>query len=121
MRISDWSSDVCSSDLLDGPFAKGSNRFGIVTDGAFTGSIANSGEITIEGNNSGGIVANGPLTGSLKNDGKVTVTGDNSVGIGVGDVSGDVTVTGTVQVQGKNAAGVALAGGIGGLAEERRV
>src|SRR3546814_14720813 len=98
MRISDWSADVCSSDL------------------AFTGSIANSGEITIEGNNSGGIVANGPLTGSLKNDGKMTVTGDNSVGIGVGDVSGDVTVTGTVQVQGKNAVGVALDGDIGGAA-----
>src|SRR3546814_9963810 len=36
---------------LDGPFATGSNRFGIVTDGAFTGSIATSGEITIDGNN----------------------------------------------------------------------
>ncbi|MCM8730244.1 autotransporter domain-containing protein [Hephaestia sp. GCM10023244] len=101
---------------LDGPFAKGNNRFGILTDGAFTGAIANAGEITVEGNNSGGIVARGPLTGSLKNDGKVTVTGDNSVGIGLGDVSGDVTINGSVQVQGKDSVGVALDGDIGGAA-----
>ncbi|HVI97900.1 MAG TPA: autotransporter domain-containing protein [Sphingomonas sp.] len=101
---------------IDGPFAKGSNRFGIVTDGAFTGSIVNSGAITVEGNDSGGIAVNGPLTGSLNNSGTVTVTGDDSVGISAGNVSGDVTINGTVKVQGENAVGVALDGDIGGAA-----
>src|SRR3546814_11999778 len=88
---------------LDGPFAKGSNRFGIVTDGAFTGSIANSGEITIEGNHSGGLVANGPLTGSPKNDGQVNDPDDNPAGTSVITVSRDGDTPGTPQARAKNA------------------
>ncbi len=101
---------------IDGPFAQGSGRFGIRTDAPFTGSIVNSGSITVEGNDSGGIALGGPLTGSLTSSGTVQVTGDDSVGISAGDVSGDVTISGTVKVQGENAVGVALDGDIGGAA-----
>ncbi len=37
---------------LDGPFAVGSDRYGIRTDGAHTGKVVNSGTITVEGNDS---------------------------------------------------------------------
>lgn len=99
---------------LDGPLAQGSNRFGIRTAGAMTGSIVNSGAITVEGNASGGIVLGGPLTGSLTSSGTITVTGDNSYGVRTGDVSGDVKLSGSVGVLGKNAVGAAIDGNVGG-------
>ena len=66
---------------LDGPFALGGNRFGIRTNGAFTGNIVNSGGILVEGNDSAGISLGGPLTGNLVHDGTTTVVGDRSVGV----------------------------------------
>jgi hypothetical protein len=47
---------------LDGPFATGSNRFGIRTNGAFTGNILieSTGSIAVEGNDSAGIYLGGP-------------------------------------------------------------
>lgn len=107
--------DTDNDGDLDGPFAQGTNRFGIHVLGAHTGAISNTGKILVEGNNSGGIVLEGPLTGSLTNGGDITVLGNNTVGIKAGAVSGDVVLPkGTIQAQGAGAVGVNLTGDIGG-------
>lgn len=106
--------DTDNDGDLDGPFAQGSNRFGIRSTGALTGSIVNTGTITIEGNDSGGIKLGGPLTGSLNSSGTITVTGDRSIGIQTGDVSGDVLVSGAVTATGANSLGLAIDGDVGG-------
>ena len=58
-------SDADNDGDLDGPFATGTNRIGIRTNGAFTGNIVigSTGAITVEGNNSVGILLGGPVTG----------------------------------------------------------
>lgn len=99
---------------FDGPFAQGQGRFGIRTLGALTGSVVNSGNITIEGNDSAAISLEGPLNGSLTSSGTVAVTGNTSVGVRAGAVSGNVALTGSIGVLGANATGVALTGPIGG-------
>lgn len=99
---------------LDGPLAQGQNRFGIRTLGALTGSVVNTGSITIGGNASAGISLEGPLTGSLTHSGAITVVGDNSTGIRAGAVSGNVALTGSVSATGANAIAIDLAGPIGG-------
>ena len=106
--------DTNKDGVLDGPFAQGSNRYGIHALGAFTGDIVNSGTITVQGNSSAGIALDGPLTGKLSSTGTVTVVGDDSVGIRAGDVSGNVDLAGTVNATGKNASAVVLGGDIGG-------
>ncbi|MEW4466205.1 autotransporter domain-containing protein [Parasphingorhabdus sp. JC815] len=99
---------------LDGPFAKGENRFGIRTEGAFTGSVINSGTITVEGNDSAGISLDGPLAGSLNQSGQIAVVGDNSVGVRTDAVTGDVTLRGNITAQGEGAIGAAITGPVGG-------
>lgn len=99
---------------LDGPLAQGQGRFGIRTLGALTGSVVNSGAITIEGNDSAAISLEGALTGSLTSSGGVSVLGNNSVGIRAGAVSGNVALTGSITASGANAMGVALTGPVGG-------
>ncbi|MBO9498038.1 MAG: autotransporter domain-containing protein [Novosphingobium sp.] len=101
---------------LDGPFALGSNRFGIKTDGAHSGKVTNdiNGTITVEGNASAGIWLGGAQTGNVTNDGKILVTGDNSVGLHAGDVTGDVRLAGIVTVKGKDAVGAEFTGDISG-------
>lgn len=99
---------------LDGPFSLLSDRYGIITQGAHTGKVTNSGTILVEGNNSGGIVLGGDLTGDLTNSGKITVLGDNSIGLSAGDVNGNVTLNGTIAVQGANSIGAELGGDISG-------
>lgn len=99
---------------LDGPFAQGSGRFGIRVGGALAGNVVNSGSITVEGNQSAGIAVDGALDGALTSSGKISVLGDDSVGIRAGDVTGNVTLTGSIAVQGKNAVAVSLDGDIGG-------
>ncbi len=49
--------DTNNDGDLDGPFALGSNRFGIRTAGAHTGKVTQSGTITVEGNDLGGHLA----------------------------------------------------------------
>ena len=105
--------DTNGDTVLDGPYANGTNRFGIRTEGAFNGNITNSGAVTVRGNNSGGIVLNGPLTGAFSNSGAVTVTGDNTVGIKLGDVTGNVTSAGAISVLGGASPGLVM-GNIGG-------
>src|SRR5512139_1026916 len=101
---------------LDGPFATGSNRFGIRTNGAFIGNIlvTSTGSIAIEGNNSAGISLGGPLTGNFSHDGTTTVLGNNSVGTQFTDVSGNVRLAGTISVKGENSIAVRSTGNVGG-------
>ena len=106
--------DTDNDGDVDGPFALGSGRFGIRTDGAHIGKIVNSGTITVEGNDSAGIWLGGTLTGSLVHNGKTTVLGDRSVAVHAGDISGAVRLAGTVQAQGKDAIGARFSGDVGG-------
>lgn len=99
---------------IDGPFALGSNRYGIRTDGDHAGKIANSGTITVEGNSSAGISLGGKLTGDFTHDGKTTVLGDHSVGVETGAIDGNVRLTGTVSAQGAGAAGARFGGDVNG-------
>jgi hypothetical protein len=99
---------------LDGPFAQGTNRAGIRTLGAFTGTIAHSGEITVKGNDSAGITLGGPLTGNFTHTGKTDVLGDRSVGVRLQDVTGNVTLGGRITATGLNAVGARLDGKITG-------
>ncbi|WP_157216310.1 autotransporter outer membrane beta-barrel domain-containing protein [Flavisphingomonas formosensis] len=99
---------------LDGPFATGSNRFGIRTAGAYSGAIINSGTITIEGNDSAGIKLGGALTGSLTTDGTIGVVGDRSVGVSTGAVNGSVRLAGTITAQGKDASAAVIGGPVSG-------
>jgi len=107
-------SDSNGDGVLDGPYAQGSNRYGIRTDGGFTGNITVSGAVTVRGNDSAGIYLGGPLIGNFSNSGAVTVTGDNTFGIRLADVTGNVTSAGAISVLGGNAPGLALTGNIGG-------
>ena len=108
--------DADNDGDLDGPFATGSNRFGIRTNGAMTGNIVvtSAGTITIEGNDSAGILLGGPLTGNFSHDGKTKVTGNNSVGVQLGGVSGNVRLAGEIAVQGQDSVAVRSAGDVGG-------
>ena len=99
---------------LDGPFAVGSNRYGIRTMGAHSGKIVNSGTITVEGNNSAGIWLGGTQTGNFTHDGKTSVLGDNSVGVHAGAITGDVRLAGTVTATGANSVGAEFTGDISG-------
>ncbi|HEY0316469.1 MAG TPA: autotransporter domain-containing protein [Sphingomonas sp.] len=106
--------DSNGDGVLDGAWAQGTGRYGIRTAGAFTGTVTNSGAITVQGNNSAGISLDGPLTGSLQQSGTISVTGDNSVGIRTGAISGDAAIGGSISTTGGNASGVQLNGDIGG-------
>ncbi|RKF18962.1 autotransporter domain-containing protein [Altericroceibacterium spongiae] len=99
---------------LDGPFAVGSNRAGIRTLGAHEGDILNSGTIAVEGKDSFGIVLGGALTGDLSNTGDISVVGDRSVGVQTGDITGDVTLGGSIGAQGEDAMAVHLGGDVTG-------
>lgn len=103
---------------IDGPYAQGSNRFGIhvLGGGTYTGNILNSGTITVEGNDSAGIAVDSALTGSLTHRGTISVLGDDSFGIRTSSVSGNVTVApgSSTVVQGANSVGVLVGGDVGG-------
>lgn len=99
---------------LDGPFALGSNRIGIRTEGDHTGKITHSGTITVEGNDSAGISLGGKLTGNFTHDGKTSVLGDNAIGVKTGQIDGNVRLAGSVQAQGKNAIGAQFGGDVNG-------
>ena len=108
--------DADNDGDLDGPFATGSNRFGIRTNGAMAGNIliTSTGTITVEGNNSAGILLGGPLTGNFTNDGKIDVLGNNSVGVQLSGVSGNARLAGTISARGENSIAVRSTGDVGG-------
>ena len=99
---------------VDGPFALGSNRYGIFTEGTHTGKVVHSGTILVEGNDSLGIGLGGPLTGEFRHDGKTTVVGDRSYGVRTGAINGNVRLAGQVQVTGKDTVGARFGGDISG-------
>jgi hypothetical protein len=99
---------------LDGPYAVGRGRIGIRTTDAFTGSITNSGTITIEGNDSSGIVLGGKLTGNFVHDGTTTVVGDRATGVQIGAVQGNVRLAGTIGATGLAANAARLDGNVDG-------
>jgi hypothetical protein len=101
------SDSVNSDGVTEAPFAQGTNRYGIHLLGPFTGSLINSGSITIQGNNSVGIAIDGGLNGSVSDTGTVAVTGDNGFGIRTaGEITGGVQISSTVSVKGQNSVGV---------------
>jgi hypothetical protein len=102
--------------LADGPIASASNRYGIrlAGGGTVTGSIENSGSITVEGLDSGGIVAESTLDGSLTQKGTIRVVGDNSYGVRTADVTGNIVMEGSTTVTGRNARALSVEGDVGG-------
>ena len=95
----------------DGLFAKGSRRYGIRLTGtdAFTGTLTNSGSITIEGMDSAGISLEAPLAGDLTHSGTISVTGDRGYGVRIAaPVTGKVTLEGSTTVLGEGSVGVAV-------------
>lgn len=117
--------DGTAQSVTNGPFANGGNRTGIEINGpgAFTGTVFNSGAITIIGENSTGIAIDTALNGDLDEVGSIAIVGGTptyngnqvvnagnvSYGIhAIGPISGNVTVIGTVTATGQNATGVAL-------------
>jgi hypothetical protein len=101
----------------DGLFAKGSRRYGIRVTGtdAFTGTITNSGTITIEGMDSAGISVEAPLVGNLVHSGSISVTGDRGYGIRIAaPVTGKVQIEGSTSVTGEGSVGVAVDSAIDG-------
>jgi len=106
--------DTDNDGDLDGPFALGSDRYGIRTLGDHTGKIVNSGTISVEGKNSAGIALGGKLTGAFTHDGKTSVLGDNSVGVIAQQIDGNVRLAGQVIATGKDAIGARFMGDING-------
>lgn len=108
--------DTDNDGDLDGPFASGSNRAGIRTNGAFTGSITSdrASSIAVNGNDSYGILLGGTLNGNLSTDATITVIGDRSVGVKTGDINGAVRAAGTISAQGAGASAVVVGGNVSG-------
>ncbi|WP_292963165.1 beta strand repeat-containing protein [Novosphingobium sp. UBA1939] len=103
-------------NIADGPIAAASNRYGIhvLSGGTVTGSVTNSGTISVEGLNSAGIALDSTLNGNLGNTGTISVKGDNSAGIRTSAVTGNVTAGGTVTAIGQGAQALVTSGDIGG-------
>lgn len=107
--------DTNGDTVLDGPYANGTNRYGIRLDGAFNGNINSTGAVTVRGNNSAAIYVAGPLTGNFTTDtGAITVTGDNDYGIRLAAVNGNVAVSNAIDMLGGNAPGLVLTGDVTG-------
>jgi hypothetical protein len=98
----------------DGPFSKQSGNSGIRTGGSFTGTISNSGTISVKGNQGTGIALAGPLTGQLTHSGTIDVLGDGATGIRTAAVSGNVSILGSVAAQGAGAVAVSVEGPVAG-------
>ena len=106
--------DTDNDGDIDGPFALGSDRTGIRTQGTHSGRITQSGTISIEGNASTGIALGGKLTGNFTHDGTTKVLGDRSVGVSAQAIEGNVRLAGTVSAQGSDAIGARFAGDVAG-------
>lgn len=106
--------DTDNDGDLEGPFALGSNRYGIRTQGAHVGKITQGGTITIEGNDSSGVALGGKLTGAFTHDGTTKVLGDRTVAVSAQAIEGNVRLAGTVTAQGKDAIGARFGGDVTG-------
>ncbi len=116
-----------------GDWASGGNRTGILVTGpgSFSGSLFNTGAISVVGNSSYGILLNAPILGDFHSlvvtpatgstaasvaSGSITVTGNNVVGFYVtptGGIGGNAFVT-AITARGINAKGAVIDGAVGG-------
>ncbi|MBI1682117.1 autotransporter outer membrane beta-barrel domain-containing protein [Caulobacter hibisci] len=109
--------DTDSDGDYDGQFALGTNRYGIrlAGSGDFTGTIENSGSITIEGNDSIGIILESSVIGDILNSGSIAVTGDDSYGLrNTAKVTGNIVSDGSISVTGAGSVGLAVNGEVEG-------
>jgi hypothetical protein len=106
--------NVSGTTTAAGPIANTTGRYGILVNGAGTGTITTAGTITVKGLQAYGLRVVGPYTGSITNTGTMQVIGDNSVALQTTSVSGGLTVGGTVTVTGSGAQDVVAGGDIGG-------
>jgi hypothetical protein len=97
------------------PYATGTNLIAIQTQGAFYGSITDSGSITVQGNNSSvinignGLGLNNGTPGSLAITGAITLTGDHGVAVySAGEITGSVNISSAITVQGAGSNGVQI-------------
>jgi len=109
--------DTDGDNIVDGAFAEGSGRTGILISGAspFEGNVelTSTSIIDVEGNDSFGInltntaMAQNGLTGNLSQGGQISVTGDNATGVNIGSgISGDFAQNGAITTQGLGAQAV---------------
>ncbi|MFT3997957.1 MAG: autotransporter outer membrane beta-barrel domain-containing protein [Asticcacaulis sp.] len=107
--------DEDDDDIVDGPFAEGTGRYGILATGLITGDADIDATITVHGNQSGGIVFRDGQTGDFSFNGSISVLGDDTVGIGLyGTQTGLVHIRGSVTAQGLNATAIELPATIDG-------
>lgn len=106
--------DDDANGIADGQIASASGRYGIRIGSGVSGSLENSGTITVEGLDSFGIAVEGPYSGSILHTGTINMIGDNSTGLWLSDVDGDVTVEGSINVVGAGATAVNLTGDVSG-------
>jgi hypothetical protein len=106
--------DTNGNGIAAEPIASATGRSGITVGANSSGSVTNTGTITVDGLNSAGIRIGANYTGSVSNTGTITVKGDNSVGLATGAVTGNVTVAGTITAIGQGARAVLLGGDITG-------
>jgi uncharacterized protein with beta-barrel porin domain len=119
ITISDGSDpvDTDNDGDFDGPFAIGTGRFGILIEGSdpFTGSVTNTGSISVEGNNSGGIRSDARIVGDFSSSGNITVTGDNNTGVALnGGVTGNAAFGGNIRVFGADSTGISIGDNVSG-------
>ena len=110
------------------------NRYGIELSGAgaFTGSLVNTGTVSVSGDQSAGIFINTPLIGNLTSSGSISVTGGDYYDLNApatlgtstsyaihaaAPITGNVSLSGTIAATGRNATGVALDQGVTGQVE----
>jgi hypothetical protein len=136
-------SDTVNGDgIVEAPFADPSNtglingslyqRYGVlVAEGGLSGSLTNTGTITVQGNASFGVAVEAPVLGGIAQAGTITVTGDNDVGFytsTAGIVSGGsspntstnttvpngISITGAITSTGQNSSAVSINGAVSG-------
>ena len=115
------STDADGDGDLDGPFATGSNRFGIRLDGAgaMSGNVVlqNGATMLVEGNDSFGISLESDLIGNLTSHGTIRVIGDNSMAVrALGTIDGTVYLGGSISTVGGGSTAIGMFGDVtGGL------
>ncbi|HUO22538.1 MAG TPA: autotransporter outer membrane beta-barrel domain-containing protein [Caulobacteraceae bacterium] len=101
---------VNSDGYTNAPFAQGTARYGLQTNGSYTGTVSVNGAVTVQGNQSYGVAILNGLQAAGNNlyigqetvaTGSVTVTGDNSYGVFTqGSIAGLVQIASSVSVTG---------------------
>ena len=108
--------DTNGNAIAAGPIAQASNRYGIhvASGGTMTGSISNTGTITVEGLNSAGIAVDSTITGDITNTGTIAIKGDYSTGLRTAAVTGNIAAGGSIGVVGEGAQALVVGGDVSG-------